>query len=32
MRDYAAARQSDPTLSSVTVPLDSGLELTVVLR
>jgi predicted O-methyltransferase YrrM len=29
---YSAARQSDPTLSSVTVPLDRGLELTVVLR
>jgi predicted O-methyltransferase YrrM len=28
---YSAARQSDPTLSSVTVPLDRGLELTVVL-
>ncbi len=28
---YSRARQSDPTLSSVTVPLDSGLELTVVL-
>jgi caffeoyl-CoA O-methyltransferase len=29
---YSRARQSDPTLSSVTVPLDRGLELTVVLR
>jgi predicted O-methyltransferase YrrM len=28
---YSAARQADRTLSSVTVPLDSGLELTVVL-
>ena len=28
---YSAARQSDPLLSSVTVPLDRGLELTVVL-
>jgi predicted O-methyltransferase YrrM len=28
---YSEARQSDPTLSSVTVPLDRGLELTVVL-
>lgn len=28
---YSAARQSDPTLSSVTLPLDRGLELTVVL-
>lgn len=29
---YSAARQADPTLSSVTIPLDRGLELTVVLR
>ena len=29
---YSAARQSDPTLESVTVPLDRGLELSVVLR
>jgi predicted O-methyltransferase YrrM len=29
---YSAARQEDPTLESVTVPLDRGLELTVVLR
>ena len=28
---YSAARQGDPTLSSVTVPLDRGLELSVVL-
>lgn len=28
---YSAARQADPTLSSVTVPLDRGLELTTVL-
>ena len=28
---YSRARQSDPTLSSVTVPLDRGLELSVVL-
>ena len=28
---YSAARQADSTLSSVTVPLDRGLELTVVL-
>jgi caffeoyl-CoA O-methyltransferase len=28
---YSAARQADPTLESVTVPLDRGLELTVVL-
>jgi len=28
---YSAARQSDPTLVSVTVPLDRGLELTVAL-
>ncbi len=29
---YSAARQSDPDLLSVTVPLDRGLELSVVLR
>ncbi len=29
---YSAARQADPALLSVTVPLDRGLELTVVLR
>jgi caffeoyl-CoA O-methyltransferase len=29
--EYSAARQADPTLSSVTLPLDRGLELTVVL-
>jgi caffeoyl-CoA O-methyltransferase len=29
---YSAARQADPSLSSVTVPLDRGLELSVVLR
>jgi predicted O-methyltransferase YrrM len=29
---YSAARQADPSLLSVTVPLDRGLELTVVLR
>jgi caffeoyl-CoA O-methyltransferase len=28
---YSAARQADPTLSSVTVPLDRGIELSVVL-
>jgi hypothetical protein len=28
---YSAARQSDPTLLSVTVPLDRGLELSAVL-
>jgi len=32
LASYSAARQADPTLSSVTVPLDRGLELTVVLR
>ena len=32
LHDYVGARQSDPTLSSVTVTLDSGLELSVVLR
>jgi predicted O-methyltransferase YrrM len=29
---YSRARQDDPTLESVTVPLDRGLELSVVLR
>jgi predicted O-methyltransferase YrrM len=29
---YSQARQSDPTLASVTVPLDRGLELSVVLE
>ena len=29
---YSAARQADPTLVSVTVPLDRGLELSVILR
>ncbi len=29
---YSAARQADPTVESVTVPLDRGLELTVILR
>jgi predicted O-methyltransferase YrrM len=29
---YSQARQSDPSLESVTVPLDRGLELSVVLR
>jgi predicted O-methyltransferase YrrM len=29
---YSAARHADPTLESVTVPLDRGLELSVVLR
>src|SRR3954469_5211315 len=29
---YSRARQADPTLESVTVPLDSGLEISVVLR
>jgi predicted O-methyltransferase YrrM len=31
LAEYSAARQSDPTLLSVTVPLDRGLELTSVL-
>jgi predicted O-methyltransferase YrrM len=30
LASYSAARQADPTLESVTVPLDRGLELTVV--
>src|SRR5207244_11282058 len=29
---YSQARQADPTLSSLTVPLDRGLELSVVLK
>ena len=29
---YSLARQADPTLVSVTVPLDRGLELTIVLK
>jgi predicted O-methyltransferase YrrM len=29
---YSRARQSDPTVESVTVPLDRGLELSVILR
>ncbi len=29
---YSAARRADPTLESVTVPLDRGIELSVVLR
>ena len=32
LAQYSAARQADPTLSSVTIPLDRGLELSVVLR
>jgi predicted O-methyltransferase YrrM len=32
LRSYTEARQADPTLSSLTVPLDRGLELSVVLR
>jgi predicted O-methyltransferase YrrM len=31
LASYSAARQADPTLSSVTVPLDRGLEVSVVL-
>jgi predicted O-methyltransferase YrrM len=31
LASYSAARQADPTLESVTVPLDRGLELSVVL-
>jgi len=30
--DYSSARQADPTLESVTVPLDRGLEISAVLR
>ena len=32
LAEYSAARQADPDLLSVTVPLDRGLELSVVLR
>jgi hypothetical protein len=32
LAEYSSARQADPTLLSVTVPLDRGLELSVVLR
>ena len=32
LADYSAARQGDSTLLSVTVPLDRGLELSVVLQ
>ena len=32
LAQYSAARQADPTLLSVTVPLDRGLELSVLLR
>jgi predicted O-methyltransferase YrrM len=32
LAQYSAARQADPTLESVTLPLDRGLELSVVLR
>jgi predicted O-methyltransferase YrrM len=32
LKPYSVARQADPTLESVTVPLDRGLEVSVVLR
>jgi hypothetical protein len=32
LAQYSAARKVDPTLESVTVPLDRGLEVSVVLR
>jgi caffeoyl-CoA O-methyltransferase len=32
LAQYSAARQADPTLESVTLPLDRGVELSVVLR
>src|SRR5436309_9709465 len=32
LAEYSAARQADPSLLSVTLPLDRGLELTVVLQ
>ena len=31
LHSYSAARQADPTLESVTVPLDRGIEVSVVL-
>ena len=32
LAQYSAARQADPTLESVTIPLDRGIELSAVLR
>ena len=32
LAQYSAARQADPDLLSVTVPLDRGLEISVILR
>jgi predicted O-methyltransferase YrrM len=32
LAEYSAVRQADPTLVSTTVPLDRGLEVSVVLR
>ena len=32
LAQYSAARQADPTLESLTLPLDRGVELSVVLR
>jgi predicted O-methyltransferase YrrM len=32
LAEYSAARKADPTLESVTLPLDRGIELSVVLR
>jgi len=32
LAEYSRARQADPTLESVTLPLDRGLEMSVVLR
>jgi predicted O-methyltransferase YrrM len=32
LAEYSAARQADPTLLSVTVPIDRGLELTTILK
>jgi predicted O-methyltransferase YrrM len=32
LKAYARARQADPTLVSVTVPIDNGLEVTTILR
>jgi hypothetical protein len=32
VQEYAKARQADPTLVSVTVPIGNGLEVTTILR
>ena len=32
LAEYSAARQADPTLESVTIPLDRGIKVSAVLR